>query len=118
MVVGEEVKQRSLVTQVFEENVKRLQKLDAHVIPWVGVKQIDEELEHVLLQEKFEYRRIILIAPNENLGNRPEGLYHELICIERLSTTSTTSALLFGVTALFLVRRLYNCRSLSRLCTF
>ena len=118
MVVGEEVKQRSLVTEVFEENIKRLQKLDAHVIPWVGVKQVDEELKHVLLQEKFEYRRIILIPPNQNLGNGPEGLYHELTCIERLSTTSTTSALLFGVTALFLVRRLYNCRSLSRLCTF
>ena len=54
------------MAKVFEEDIKRLQKLDAHVIPWVGIKQVDEKLEHVLLQKKFEYRRVILIAPNKN----------------------------------------------------
>lgn len=62
------------MAEIFEEDVKRLQKLDTHVIAWVRVKQVDEELEHVLLQEKLEYRRIILIAPDQNFGDRSKRL--------------------------------------------
>ena len=67
MVVGEEIVDARLVPDVLEQDVQGLQQLDTDVVVAdLLVHDLQEEAEHVALQEEVKDRAVILISPNED----------------------------------------------------
>ena len=67
MIVGKEIVDAGLVPDVLEQNVEGLQQLDADiVVADLLVHDLQEEAEHVALQEEVKDRAVILISPNED----------------------------------------------------
>lgn len=74
MVVAQQVVQRCLVSDVLEQNVQRLQQLDAHKARSTALlaHNVQKIREHIFLEKKIEYRRIVLVAPYKYFGNAPQ----------------------------------------------
>ena len=67
VVVGEEIVDARLVPDVLKQDVQGLQQLDADVVVAdLLVHDLQEEAEHVALQEEVKDRAVILISPNED----------------------------------------------------
>ena len=78
MVVGEEIVDAGLVPDVLEEDVEGLEELDTDVvIADLLVHDLEEEAEHVPLEEEVEDAAVILVAPDEDLCYGPYGLHQE-----------------------------------------
>ena len=78
MVVGEEVVDAGLVLDVLKEDVEGLEELDADVvIADFLVHDLEEEAEHVPLEEEVKDAAVILVAPDEDLCYGPDSLDQE-----------------------------------------
>ena len=67
MVVGEEIVDARLVPDVLKQDVQGLQQLDADVVVAdLLVHDLQEEAQHVPLQEEVEHRAVILVTPDED----------------------------------------------------
>ena len=80
MVVGEEVVDAGLVPDVLKEDIEGLEELDTDVvIADFLVHDLEEEAEHVPLQEEVEDAAVILVAPDKDLCYGPDGLDQEAL---------------------------------------
>ena len=71
VVVGEEIVDARLVPDVLKQDVQGLQQLDADiVVADLLVHDLQEEAQHVPLQEEVEHRAIILVAPDQDFWDK------------------------------------------------
>ena len=65
VVVGQQVVDARVVPDVLEEDVQGLQELDTHVIvPSLLIHELQEEAQHVPLEEEVKHGAVILVSPN------------------------------------------------------
>lgn len=83
VVVRQQVIERGLVADVLEEDVERLQELDANVAAALLLHDLQEEGQHVLLQEEVEDGAVILVAPDEDLGDGAQRLHQDALVLLR-----------------------------------
>ena len=78
MVVGEQVVDTRVVPDVLEEDVQGLEQLDTHVIvPRFLIHELQEEAQHVPLKEEVKHGAVILVSPDQDLGNGSDGLHQQ-----------------------------------------
>jgi len=69
VVVGEEEVEGGLVADVLEEDVECLKELYADVAAVLLFHVVEEEGDHLLLEEEVEDGAVVLVAPDEDLGD-------------------------------------------------
>ena len=76
VVVGEEIVDARLVPDVLEQDVQGLQQLDTDVVVAdLLVHDLQEEAQHVSLQEEVKHRAVILVSPDKDFwGNTNDTL--------------------------------------------
>ena len=67
MIVREEIVDARLVPDVLKQDVQSLEQLNADiVVADLLVHDLQEEAQHVSLQEEVKHRAVILVAPDED----------------------------------------------------
>ena len=76
VVVGEEIVDARLVPDVLKQDVQGLKQLDADVVVAdLLVHDLQEEAQHVSLQEEVKHRAVILVSPDKDFwGNTNDAL--------------------------------------------
>ena len=71
VVVGEEIVDARLVPDVLEQDVQGLQQLDTDVVVAdLLVHDLQEEAQHVSLQEEVKHRAVILVSPYKDFWDK------------------------------------------------
>ena len=67
VIVWEEIVDARLVPDILKQDVQRLEQLDTDVVVAdLLVHDLQEEAQHVSLQEEVKHRAVILVAPDED----------------------------------------------------
>ena len=67
MVIGEEIVDARLVPDVLEQDVQGLQQLDTDVVVAdLLIHDLQEEAQHIPLQEEVKHRAVILVSPDKD----------------------------------------------------
>ena len=84
VVVGQQVVNGRLVANILKENVERLEQLDADiVVAGLLVHDLEEVGEHISLKEEVEHGAVVLVAPDENLGDGAKRLHEQALVAVR-----------------------------------
>jgi len=84
VIVRQQVVNGSLVADILKEDIQRLQQLNAHVvISGLLIHYLQEVGQHVPFQKEVEDGAVVLVAPDEDLGDGTERLDEEALVAVR-----------------------------------